>query len=111
VVQRRFLKKIDMHMHALSLYFVFYNFTRKHKAHRLSPAWPLASRIGCGAWKTLSRADRRAWADTRTAKPLQEARLRPNLFTARVAREVIDGRLKRLAYLGLTKTAIPKLSH
>jgi hypothetical protein len=27
-----------MHIHALSLYFVFYNFVRTHKAHKLSPA-------------------------------------------------------------------------
>lgn len=33
-----FSKKIDNHVHALSLYFVFYNFTRVHKAHRMSPA-------------------------------------------------------------------------
>jgi hypothetical protein len=33
-----FSKKIDNHIYALSLYFVFYNFARTHKAHRLSPA-------------------------------------------------------------------------
>ncbi len=33
-----FSKKIDNHVYALSLYFVAYNFTRTHKAHRLSPA-------------------------------------------------------------------------
>lgn len=33
-----FSKKIDMHVYALSLYFVFYNFVRTHKAHKLSPA-------------------------------------------------------------------------
>lgn len=33
-----FSKKVDNHIHALSLYFVFYNFTRTHKAHKLSPA-------------------------------------------------------------------------
>ena len=33
-----FSKKIDNHIHALSLYFVFYNFVRTHKAHKLSPA-------------------------------------------------------------------------
>lgn len=27
-----------MHIYALSLYFVFYNFVRTHKAHKLSPA-------------------------------------------------------------------------
>jgi IS1 family transposase len=33
-----FSKKLDNHIHALALYFVFYNFCRQHKAHRLSPA-------------------------------------------------------------------------
>lgn len=33
-----FSKKVDNHIHALSLYFVFYNFVRTHKAHKLSPA-------------------------------------------------------------------------
>jgi hypothetical protein len=33
-----FSKKFDNHCHALSLYFVFYNFVRTHKAHKLSPA-------------------------------------------------------------------------
>ena len=33
-----FSKKIDNHVHALSLYFVWYNFCRTHKAHKLSPA-------------------------------------------------------------------------
>ena len=33
-----FSKKIENHCHALALYFVWYNFCRQHKAHRLSPA-------------------------------------------------------------------------
>jgi IS1 family transposase len=33
-----FSKKLDNHIHALALYFVFYNFTRIHKALRMSPA-------------------------------------------------------------------------
>lgn len=33
-----FSKKIDIHIHALALYFVFYNFTRIHKMLRMSPA-------------------------------------------------------------------------
>jgi hypothetical protein len=33
-----FSKKFDNHCHALALYFVFCNFVRTHKAHRLSPA-------------------------------------------------------------------------
>jgi hypothetical protein len=33
-----FSKKIDMHIYALSLYFVFYNFCRIHKSLRVPPA-------------------------------------------------------------------------
>lgn len=33
-----FSKKVENHIHALSLYFVWYNFCRTHKAHKLSPA-------------------------------------------------------------------------
>lgn len=33
-----FSKKLDNHIHALALYFVFYNFTRIHKSLKVSPA-------------------------------------------------------------------------
>jgi IS1 family transposase len=33
-----FSRKLENHYHALSLYFTFYNFTRIHKAHRVTPA-------------------------------------------------------------------------
>jgi IS1 family transposase len=33
-----FSKKLDNHLHALALYFVFYNFCRQHKTLRVSPA-------------------------------------------------------------------------
>ncbi len=33
-----FSKKFDNHVHALSLYFAFYNFCRIHKTLRVSPA-------------------------------------------------------------------------
>jgi IS1 family transposase len=33
-----FSKKLDNHIHALALYFVFYNFCRQHKSLRVSPA-------------------------------------------------------------------------
>jgi len=33
-----FSKKIDSHCHALALYFVWFNFVRTHKVHRMSPA-------------------------------------------------------------------------
>ena len=33
-----FSKKFDNHCHALAIYFVWYNFVKTHKAHKLSPA-------------------------------------------------------------------------
>jgi hypothetical protein len=33
-----FSKKFDNHCHALALYFVWYNFVKLHKAHKLTPA-------------------------------------------------------------------------
>lgn len=33
-----FSKKLDNHIHALALYFAFYNFCRIHKALRVTPA-------------------------------------------------------------------------
>ena len=33
-----FSKKVDNHLHALALYFTFYNFCRIHKSLRVSPA-------------------------------------------------------------------------
>jgi hypothetical protein len=33
-----FSKKLDNHIHALALYFAFYNFVRIHKTLRMSPA-------------------------------------------------------------------------
>ena len=33
-----FSKKLDNHCHALALYFVWYNWVRTHKAHKLTPA-------------------------------------------------------------------------
>ena len=43
-----FSKKLDNHIHALALYFVFYNFTRIHKTLRMSPA--LAAGITDRLW-------------------------------------------------------------
>jgi IS1 family transposase len=59
-----FSKKIDNHIHALSLYFVFYNFERMHKAHKLSPA--MAARLSDRLW---SMDDIVALIDTRAPKP------------------------------------------
>ena len=33
-----FSKKLDNHIHALALYFTFFNFCRQHKTLRVSPA-------------------------------------------------------------------------
>ena len=33
-----FSKKVENHIHALSIYFMHYNFVKQHSAHRLSPA-------------------------------------------------------------------------
>ena len=43
-----FSKKLDSHIHALSLYFVFYNFARVHKTLRMSPA--MAAGIADQLW-------------------------------------------------------------
>ncbi len=43
-----FSKKIDNHCHALSIYFVFYNFIRMHKSLRMSPA--MAAGISDRLW-------------------------------------------------------------
>jgi len=43
-----FSKKLDNHIHALALYFVFYNFTRIHKTLRMSPA--MAAGIADRLW-------------------------------------------------------------
>jgi IS1 family transposase len=42
-----FSKKLDNHIHALALYFFFYNFARQHKTLRMSPA------MAAGVSKTL----------------------------------------------------------
>jgi hypothetical protein len=43
-----FSKKLDAHINALSLYFVFYNFVRQHKMLRMSPA--MAAGIADRLW-------------------------------------------------------------
>jgi hypothetical protein len=44
-----FSKKFDNHCHALALYFVWYNFVRTHKTHKLSPA--MAAGLTNGLWE------------------------------------------------------------
>jgi IS1 family transposase len=50
-----FSKKVDNHIHALSLYFVWYNFCRQHKAHKLSPA--MAAGVTDRLWSMEDIAD------------------------------------------------------
>ncbi|MET3762307.1 IS1 family transposase [Sphingomonas sp. UYEF23] len=60
-----FSKKFDNHVHALSLYFVFYNFCRIHKTLRMSPA--MAAGVTDRLWSlddVLARID----ADAPTPK-------------------------------------------
>ena len=59
-----FSKKIDNHIHALSLYFVFYNFVRMHKTLRMSPA--MAAGVTDHLW---SMEDIVALIDARAPKP------------------------------------------
>jgi hypothetical protein len=59
-----FSKKLENHLHMLSLYFVHYNFCRIHRAHRMSPA------MAAGVIDTLRDVE---WIvsliDARTPKP------------------------------------------
>jgi len=59
-----FSKKFENHCHALALYFFWYNWTRQHKAHRLSPAMAagLTDRL-------LSMADLANMVDAAQPKP------------------------------------------
>lgn len=59
-----FSKKVDAHVNALSLYFVFYNFTRIHKTLRMSPA--MAAGIADRLW---SMEDVVALIDARAPDP------------------------------------------
>jgi len=59
-----FSKKIDNHIYALSLYFVFYNFVKTHKAHRMSPA--MAAGVTDKLW---SMEDIAALVEARAQKP------------------------------------------
>ena len=59
-----FSKKFENHCHALALYFFWYNWTRQHKAHRLSPA------MAAGLTdKLLSMSDLAEMVDAAQPKP------------------------------------------
>ncbi len=59
-----FSKKFEKHVHALALYFMFYNFVRVHKTLRMSPA--MAAGISNTLWTLEDIAQR---IEARTAKP------------------------------------------
>ena len=59
-----FSKKFDNHMHALALYFVFYNFARIHKSLKVSPA--MAAGLADRLW---SMEDIALAVEARAAKP------------------------------------------
>jgi hypothetical protein len=59
-----FSKKVDNHCHALALYFVFYNFVRRHQTLRVSPA--MAAGISDRLW---SMDDIVALIDAAEGKP------------------------------------------
>jgi IS1 family transposase len=55
-----FSKKFDNRCHALAIYFVWYNFTKIHKAHKLTQRWLQGSRTSCDRSRILSRWSRPA---------------------------------------------------
>lgn len=59
-------KKLDNHIHALALYFAFYNFVRVHKSLRMSPA--LAAGVADRLWCLEDIAER---IEAHTAKPVK----------------------------------------
>ncbi len=59
-----FSKKLDNHIHALALYFAFYNFCRMHKTLRMSPA--MAAGVSQTLWTMEDIAEK---IEARTAKP------------------------------------------
>lgn len=61
-----FSKKLDNHIHALALYFVFYNFCRIHKTLRMSPA--MAAGVTDHLW-SLEDVIARIDADAPAPKP------------------------------------------
>ena len=51
-----FSKKFENHVHALALYFMFYNFVRVHKTLRMSPA--MAAGVSQTLWTLEDIAER-----------------------------------------------------
>jgi IS1 family transposase len=61
-----FSKKLDNHIHALALYFAFYNFVRMHKTLRMTPA--MAAGVTGTLWTMEDIANR---IEARQAKPMK----------------------------------------
>jgi hypothetical protein len=61
-----FSKKLDNHIHALALYFVFYNFCRIHKTLKVTPA--MAAGVTDRLWSLEDIAER---IEARAAKPVR----------------------------------------
>lgn len=61
-----FSKKFENHVHALALYFMFYNFVRVHKTLRMSPA--MAAGVSATLWTMEDIAERIEARTTRPAK-------------------------------------------
>jgi IS1 family transposase len=59
-----FSKKFENHVHALALYFMFYNFVRIHKTLKITPA--MAAGVSATLWTMEDIANR---IEARTAKP------------------------------------------
>ena len=68
-----FSKKLDNHIHALALYFVFYNFCRIHKTLRVSPAMAAGMTDRLWSLEDIVGEDRRNGSGSKAARTLQEA--------------------------------------
>lgn len=69
-----FSKKLENHIHALALYFMFYNFVRQHKTLRMTPA--MAAGVSATAWSLEDIADA---VEARRPKPGQRGTYKKRL--------------------------------
>lgn len=61
-----FSKKVENHAHAVALHFMYYNFCKLHKAHRLTPA--MAAGVTTRLWEIADIAALVEAADTKPSK-------------------------------------------
>jgi len=71
-----FSKKFENHVHALALYFMFYNFVRVHKTLRMSPA--MAAGVSQTLWTMEDIAER---IEARMAKPAKRGPYKKRIAT------------------------------